>query len=297
MKGLKGRVSQNSLNTLDWENDRKLVMSNGASFLVKLLGVVEVEKGRGVDVCEAAIQSLKGSTKNKRKLLLTVRADALRSVDEETNEVVFDQPIEKVSFCSPFPGHTRLFSYIAREAHTKTWICHCFASMKEPGERVCHAMGCAFTACMRRQQTRIAELNKQRAAKKARQAAEEKSKSEAAAAAAAPAPVRLGLSCGAELLFDDDEMEGMLSPDQMACAPVEQDKTTLALEKAIEEVEKALQLAKVKVEEAPEAEGEEDSTSTEVPAPPADGETANSGPVLSMTNPFQEDVSEQVEAF
>ena len=282
-----------NLSTAEWENDRKLVMTSGAPFQVKLLGVVEVAKGRGVDVCEAAIHSLKGSTKNKRRLVVTVRADCIKSVDEETNEVVFEQPIEKVSFCSPYPGHTRLFSYIAREPTKKSWICHCFASMKDPGERVCHAMGCAFTACMRRQQSRIAELNKIKAARKAEALEKAKKEAEEAAEKEKEVPVRLGLSSGAELLFDDEEIEDMLDPSQMASAPVEADKTTLALEKAIEEVEKALQMAKVKADEVPDA-----ADAAAVSSDTGDVEVAGESvaeeqrPVVAMTNPFSEELNQ-----
>lgn len=266
-------------NSAEWENDRALVMSTGASFPVKLLGLVDVEKGRGVEICEEAVYSLKGHTKNKRKLTFMVRADYLRSVDVETEEIVFEQPIEKVSFCSPFPGHTRLFSFIARDTTAKKWVCHCFASLKEPGERVCHAMGCAFTACMRRQQNRIAELNKQRAAKRAKEAeAQKKAKQDEK-----PMPVRLGLQSGAELLFDDTEMEDMPDPSQMACAPaLEPDKTTRALELAIAEVEQALQQAKIKTSSAPSSTSEV----TDAVDLPDKTEGQSSEPVMSVANTF-----------
>lgn len=45
-------------------------------------------------------------------------------------------------------------------------MCHGFLASREPGERLSHAVGCAFAACLERKQRRdkdtlvVAELNK-----------------------------------------------------------------------------------------------------------------------------------------
>lgn len=50
-------------------------------------------------------------------------------------------------------------------------MCHGFLASREPGERLSHAVGCAFAACLERKQRRdkdtliAAELNKSHASK------------------------------------------------------------------------------------------------------------------------------------
>lgn len=93
-----------------------------------------------------------------------------------------DQTIEKVSFCAPDRNFERAFSYICRDGTTRRWICHCFMAVKDSvgevlplplgglggscsskelcclqGERLSHAVGCAFAACLERKQRREKE--------------------------------------------------------------------------------------------------------------------------------------------
>ena len=83
-------------------------------------------------------------------MLLNVSTDGIRIFDLATKTMVVDQPIQKISFCSPDQQNDRIFSYIAREGTTRRWICHVFVAFKGcTGERLSHAMGCAFAACLR----------------------------------------------------------------------------------------------------------------------------------------------------
>lgn len=68
-----------------------------------------------------------------------------------------DQTIEKVSFCAPDRSHERGFSYICRDGTTRRWMCHGFLAAKDSGERLSHAVGCAFHACLERKQRRDKE--------------------------------------------------------------------------------------------------------------------------------------------
>ncbi|XP_071963915.1 protein numb homolog [Antedon mediterranea] len=68
--------------------------------------------------------------------------------------LLVDQTIEKVSFCAPDRNHDKGFSYICRDGTTRRWLCHCFQSLRDPGERLSHAVGCAFAACLERKQQR-----------------------------------------------------------------------------------------------------------------------------------------------
>ncbi|KAG7328330.1 hypothetical protein KOW79_008274 [Hemibagrus wyckioides] len=151
-----------------WQTDEEAVRSGKCSFPVKYLGHVEVEESRGMHICEDAVKRLKTDrkffkgffTKAGKKAVravLWVSADGLRVVDDKTKDLILDQTIEKVSFCAPDRNFERAFSYICRDGTTRRWICHCFMAIKDSGERLSHAVGCAFAACLERKQKREKE--------------------------------------------------------------------------------------------------------------------------------------------
>ncbi|XP_044291999.1 protein numb homolog isoform X3 [Varanus komodoensis] len=151
-----------------WQTDEEGVRTGKCSFAVKYLGHVEVDESRGMHICEDAVKRLKAerkffkgffgkSGKKAVKAVLWVSADGLRVVDEKTKDLIVDQTIEKVSFCAPDRNFDRAFSYICRDGTTRRWICHCFMAVKDTGERLSHAVGCAFAACLERKQKREKE--------------------------------------------------------------------------------------------------------------------------------------------
>ncbi|XP_064368632.1 protein numb homolog isoform X3 [Dromaius novaehollandiae] len=140
-----------------WQTDEEGVRTGKCSFPVKYLGHVEVDESRGMHICEEAVKRLKSTGKKAVKAVLWVSADGLRVVDEKTKDLIVDQTIEKVSFCAPDRNFDRAFSYICRDGTTRRWICHCFMAVKDTGERLSHAVGCAFAACLERKQKREKE--------------------------------------------------------------------------------------------------------------------------------------------
>lgn len=78
-------------------------------------------------------------------------------VEDDTKGLIVDQTIEKVSFCAPDRNHERGFSYICRDGTTRRWMCHGFLASKDSGERLSHAVGCAFAVCLERKQRRDKE--------------------------------------------------------------------------------------------------------------------------------------------
>ncbi|XP_023698923.2 protein numb homolog isoform X2 [Paramormyrops kingsleyae] len=151
-----------------WQTDEEAVRSGKCNFPVKYLGHVEVEESRGMHICEDAVKRLKmdrkffkgfftKAAKKTVKAVLWVSADGLRVVDEKTKDLILDQTIEKVSFCAPDRNFERAFSYICRDGTTRRWICHCFMAVRDSGERLSHAVGCAFASCLERKQKREKE--------------------------------------------------------------------------------------------------------------------------------------------
>nr|XP_023020171.1 protein numb isoform X1 [Leptinotarsa decemlineata] len=140
-----------------WQADDAAVKSGTCTFAVKYLGCVEVFDSRGMQVCEEALKVLKGSRRRPVRAVLHVSGDGLRVVEEETKGLIVDQTIEKVSFCAPDRNHERGFSYICRDGTTRRWMCHGFLALRESGERLSHAVGCAFSVCLERKQKRDKE--------------------------------------------------------------------------------------------------------------------------------------------
>ncbi|XP_078458387.1 protein numb homolog isoform X4 [Lampetra planeri] len=140
-----------------WQTDEEAVRHGQCSFPVKYLGAVEVDESRGMHVCEDAVKRLKSVGRTKVRAVLWVSADALRVVADLTKDLIVDQTIEKVSFCAPDRNYERAFSYICRDGTTRRWLCHSFMAVKDSGERLSHAVGCAFAACLERKQKREKE--------------------------------------------------------------------------------------------------------------------------------------------
>jgi len=140
-----------------WPLDRESVRANTCSFPVKYLGCVEVFEGRGLHICEEAVKIMKNSRSRPIKGSLHISSDGLRLVDASTNALVVDQTIEKVSFCAPDRNFSQGFSYICRDGASKRWMCHGFMAVKDTGERLSHALGCAFSICLERKQRRDRE--------------------------------------------------------------------------------------------------------------------------------------------
>ncbi|CAF0853753.1 unnamed protein product [Adineta steineri] len=142
-----------------WQDDEKAVRGGACNFNVKYLGSVEVQESRGMHVCEQAIQALLNQKGKHIKAILYISGDALRVVDETNKGLIVDQTIEKVSFCAPDRHHEKGFAYICRDGTTRRWLCHGFLAIKDSGERLSHAVGCAFQICLERKQKRDRECS------------------------------------------------------------------------------------------------------------------------------------------
>ncbi|OQV24626.1 Protein numb [Hypsibius exemplaris] len=149
--------SSSSSQPTQWQGDESAVRAASCSFQVKYLGSVEVFESRGMQICEEALKQLRGSGRKSQRAILHISGDGLRVVDATSSQLILDQTIEKVSFCAPDRNHDRGFSYICREGATRRWLCHGFVAVRESGERLSHAVGCAFQICLEKKQKRDRE--------------------------------------------------------------------------------------------------------------------------------------------
>jgi len=137
-----------------WQHDEAAVRSGTCKFYVKYFGCCEVYESRGMQVCEAAVESLREQRRRTVRGTMYVSGDSIRLVDDDTKAMVLDQTIEKVSFCAPDRNFDRGFSYICRDGTTRRWMCHTFFAIGDTGERLSHAVGCAFGICLENKQKR-----------------------------------------------------------------------------------------------------------------------------------------------
>ncbi|KAJ1349200.1 Mitochondria-ER-cortex-ancor component [Parelaphostrongylus tenuis] len=141
-----------------WQPDEAAVRAGLCHFSVKYLGAIEVYESRGMQVCEGALKMLRSNRRRSIKAVLYVSGDGLRVVDQENNRgLIVDQTIEKVSFCAPDRNNDKGFAYICRDGTSRRWMCHGFHATKESGERLSHAVGCAFSICLERKKKRDEE--------------------------------------------------------------------------------------------------------------------------------------------
>ncbi|CAA2975970.1 numb isoform X2 [Olea europaea subsp. europaea] len=140
-----------------WHSDEICVRQGNCIFPIKYLGCVEVFESRGMPICEEALKVLRGTKRKAIRGTLFVSGDGLRVVDGEMRGLIVDQTIEKVSFCSPDRNNERGFAYICRDGTTRRWMCHGFHAVGNSGERLSHAVGCAFAICLERKQKRDRE--------------------------------------------------------------------------------------------------------------------------------------------
>lgn len=142
-------LSEDESNEDDWQEDELRVRQGRCSFLLEYLGCIEVNDSKGIHICEEALKQLIDKCQGKyTTVIFQVTGDQLRAIDETTSDLVLDQPVEKVAFCSPDRNNDRGFAYICRDSVAKKWICHGFLTLKDQGERVSYAVGYAFNVCM-----------------------------------------------------------------------------------------------------------------------------------------------------
>uniref|UniRef100_UPI00359013A7 protein numb homolog n=1 Tax=Myxine glutinosa TaxID=7769 RepID=UPI00359013A7 len=129
-----------------WEDDKESVRKGHCKFPVKYLGCVEVEESHGMHVCGDAVKRLRFLDRKKVRAVLWVSAHSLRVVDDAAKDLIVDQTMENVSCCAPDQSNDKAFSYICRDGTTRRWMCHSFLAVRDSGERLSHAVCCAFTA-------------------------------------------------------------------------------------------------------------------------------------------------------
>ncbi|KAF6040715.1 hypothetical protein EB796_000982 [Bugula neritina] len=169
-------LSADEQKNLEFVADKERVKTGSCSFPVKYLGFLEVFKPSGRDMCELVgkvLRAKKRDEKSKRRLkpsdrsstavgVMFINADSLRfvaspkmcrklpSASKNKGSLIIDQAMDRIFFCSPDRNYQDGFSYISRDFSTERWLCHSFQAVYDSGDRVSHAICCAFSVCFER---------------------------------------------------------------------------------------------------------------------------------------------------
>lgn len=124
-KGGKGKAPSRPRQSKAPLNDHRF-RGEGVKFKCKIVGSVDVTSAKGDSVCTEAIKKLKmqalklnkESGEHKQKVLMYVNLKGIRIVDEKTQKVQHEHPINKISFITHDPDDKRTFGYVCSQPCT-----------------------------------------------------------------------------------------------------------------------------------------------------------------------------------
>ncbi|XP_028652208.2 low density lipoprotein receptor adapter protein 1 isoform X1 [Erpetoichthys calabaricus] len=115
--------------------DTKETLLEGMVFNVKYLGMTLVEQPKGEEMASAAIRRIvstaKASAKRFRKVTLTVSPKGIIQTDTETNDLIEDVSIYRISYCTADKAQDKVFAYVAQSQSNETLECHAFLCPKK----------------------------------------------------------------------------------------------------------------------------------------------------------------------
>ncbi|XP_051730974.1 low density lipoprotein receptor adapter protein 1 isoform X1 [Ctenopharyngodon idella] len=115
--------------------DTKETLLEGMVFNVKYLGMTLVGQPKGEDMAAAAIRRIvttaRASAKKFRKVTLTVSPKGIIISDTETNDLVEDVSIYRISYCTTDKTQDKVFAYVSQSQFNETLECHAFLCQKK----------------------------------------------------------------------------------------------------------------------------------------------------------------------
>ncbi|XP_005160534.1 low density lipoprotein receptor adapter protein 1-B isoform X2 [Danio rerio] len=115
--------------------DTKETLLEGMVFNVKYLGMTLVGQPKGEEMAAAAIRRIvttaRASAKKFRKVTLTVSPKGIIIADTETNDLVEDVSIYRISYCTTDKTQDKVFAYVSQSQFNETLECHAFLCQKK----------------------------------------------------------------------------------------------------------------------------------------------------------------------
>lgn len=145
------------------QNDALNVRQGLANYKCKYLGKLEVGGKSGVNYTDEALRHFKTLRERKKpRIIIQVNPEVIRIVSAKDRTLLFDQAVDKISFCAPSNTYGDAFSYIARDGASQRWLCYCFSAKNTiTGTTLSKVFGAAFKACLENRQRLQKEAGKE----------------------------------------------------------------------------------------------------------------------------------------
>ncbi|XP_030627738.1 low density lipoprotein receptor adapter protein 1 isoform X2 [Chanos chanos] len=115
--------------------DTKETLLEGMVFNVKYLGMTLVDQPKGEDMAAAAIRRIittaRASAKKFRKVTLTVTPKGIVITDTETNDLIENVSIYRISYCTADKVQDKVFAYVSQSHFNETLEFHAFLCQKK----------------------------------------------------------------------------------------------------------------------------------------------------------------------
>ncbi|XP_051952580.1 low density lipoprotein receptor adapter protein 1 isoform X2 [Xyrauchen texanus] len=115
--------------------DTKETLLEGMVFNVKYLGMTLVGQPKGEDMAAAAIRRIvttaHASANKFQKVTLTVSPKGIIISDTETNDLIEDVSIYRISYCTTDKTQDKVFAYVSQSQFNETLECHAFLCQKK----------------------------------------------------------------------------------------------------------------------------------------------------------------------
>uniref|UniRef100_A0A8K9WNT7 Si:dkey-71h2.2 n=1 Tax=Oncorhynchus mykiss TaxID=8022 RepID=A0A8K9WNT7_ONCMY len=133
--------------------DTKETLLEGMVFQVKYLGMTLVGQPKGEDMAAAAIHRIvstaRASAKKFRKVTLTISPKGIIITDTETQDLIENVSIYRISYCTADKTQDKVFAYVSQIQLDETLECHAFLCHKKKiAQAVTLTVAQAFTVAL-----------------------------------------------------------------------------------------------------------------------------------------------------
>ncbi|XP_061726669.1 PTB domain-containing adapter protein ced-6 isoform X1 [Cydia pomonella] len=141
--------SNGAPNGRNWIHAPDALVKGHVAYLVKFLGCTTVDQPKGIEVVKEAIKKLqftqqlkKSETKDAakcRKVEITISVDGVAIQEPRSNNIMYQFPLHRISYCADDKGAKKYFSFIAKHGgeangHVEKHECFVFISTKLASE-------------------------------------------------------------------------------------------------------------------------------------------------------------------
>ncbi|XP_072937482.1 PTB domain-containing adapter protein ced-6-like [Epargyreus clarus] len=115
-------------NGRNWIHAPDALVKGHVAYLVKFLGCIQVDQPKGIEVVKDAIKKLQFTQQLKKseakdgakckKVEITVSVDGVAIQEPRTNNVMYQFPLHRISYCADDKGAKKYFSFIAKGGST-----------------------------------------------------------------------------------------------------------------------------------------------------------------------------------